>query len=164
MSNIVLSERQREVLKHLRASDGMTMPALGVLFGPAARKAIRRLLSRGLVKISETGGTRLILAGGTPAPKTEESFHRRVALGWLYARAVQAGCRWQAGTFPEVIFPNGARYRIAWRGKTGGEKGAFIAILPGDMKKPRDLPAGSIFVITDSLRKKSLREALTKYS
>jgi len=164
MSNTVLSERQREVLKHLRASDGMTMPALGVLFGEAARTVVRRLLSRGLVKISEIGGTRLILAAGTPVPKTEESFHRRVALGWLYARAVQAGCKWLPGTFPEVVFPNGVRYRIAWRGKTGGEKGTFIALLPGDARKPRDLPAGSIFVITDSLRKRGLREALTKYS
>jgi len=156
------SQRQSEALYHLRVSGGMTMPALGVIYGHAARKLVRKLLQREKIKISETSGIRLYLTAGTPYPKTEESFYRRIALGWLYARVIEAGCEWKNGIIPEVIFRNGDGFRVAWRGKTGRNKGRFLALLSRDARKPRELPPGSLVVYSDDLREKVLREALTR--
>lgn len=160
-----ISLRQAEALHHLRKSGGMTMPALGVLMGAEARKILRRLLARGLVRVSEYEGVRLFLAANTPAPASEEAFRRRVALGWLYARAVQAGCCWQAGLLPEVVFPAGARFKVAWRGKVSREEnGAVLALLPDRKHKVPELPGGSLVVFAEPLREMSFREALTKSS
>lgn len=157
-----ISPQQNEVLYHLRTSGGMTMPALGVLFGHTARKLIRKLLQREKVKVSEMSGIRLFMTVSTPYPKTEESFYRRVALGWLYARVIEAGCKWKNGIIPEVIFRNGDGFRVAWRGKTGLNRGLFLALLPRDGRKPRELPPGSLIIYSDDLREKGLREALTR--
>lgn len=156
-----VSPQQNEVLLHLRASGGMTMPALGVILGPKVRKTLRRLLKRRIVKISEASGIRLFMTVGTPFPKTEESFYRRVALGWLYARVIEAGCKWKNGVIPQVIFPNGVRMKIAWRGKTGRKKGRFLALMPAEDAKMPQLPPGSLILYADALREKELREALT---
>lgn len=152
--------RQRSVLDHLTACGGMTMPALGVILGTQTRSTLRRMLSQGLVKTSVADGVRLFLAANTPRPATEELFKRRLALGWLYARALQADCAWIAGLFPEVIFPAGNKFQVAWRGRAGEERRPVLALIPDDQAEWPTLPADSFIIYSSSLREKILSEAL----
>lgn len=108
----ITSPRVEEFVRFLEVTGGAPPDACHLLFRHATEELFKKARGAGCAVQARLGPSVLWLPAGHRVVD-ERSFREQEALGWFYARLMQAGGKLENGT---VVFPKGQRGRAFTRG------------------------------------------------
>jgi len=149
---IVTSAHALALLEFIESCGGAPEGALALLFRQS-RLLTGKLRGAGMIYRVRAGKTVLWLPQHIPPPSNMDLFLRIAAVGWLAARLKESGGRYERGN---AVFPNGAVFPVEL--VPPAPPGPCLAVV----MKPEKvfLQKGSVWLLWEDLRDKSIRECL----
>jgi len=148
---IVTSSRAMAMLRFIESCGGVPEEALGLVYRKSL-KLLSKLRGAGTIYRVTAGGMVLWMPTEALPPGDYEAFKRKFAIGWLAARLVESGGCYENGS---AVFPNGAAFRVAVAPPAPADT-CLVVFLSGRTHVSK----GSVWVLFDELRQKSLKECL----
>lgn len=148
---IVTSLKAMEMLRFIESCCGVPEEALSLIFRKS-RQLLAKLRGAGMIYRVKGGGKAIWLPRDVPPPGAADVFMQRIAVGWLAARLVETGGRYENGL---AVFPNGTAFRVAVVPPLPTE--TCLAVFVAEKAQ---LNKGSVWVMLDELQRQSLRDCL----
>ncbi len=149
---IITSQRALDMLNMIESCGGVTEDALAAAYRKS-RQLLSKLRGAGAVYRVVAGENVLWMPTGVLPPNDYGGFERKLAVGWLAVRMVESGGHYENGS---AVFPNGAAFRVEVAPPLPTDTCLAIFLVAEKVH----LGKGSIWVILDELRRKTLKECL----